>query len=115
MELAVFTSSSTGAVIGSGQKTTVSSFKDFRALSRLQPPSVAARLVRLSSGVEKAIKCGDPKRYARARWLEEAVGFIAQTRPNHAESQELQHCLARLFRQSFRSLDWRRSLIAGLD
>jgi hypothetical protein len=115
MELAVFTSSSTGAVIGSGQKIAVASFRDFRVLSRLQPPSVAARLVRLSSGVEKAIKCGDPKRYARARWLEEAVGFIAQARPNHEESQELQHCLARLLRQSFPSFDWRRPLIAGLN
>ncbi len=115
MKFAVFTSASTGAAIGAnGRKTAASSFKDFRALSRLQPPAIAARLLRLARGVEKAIKCGDPERYARARWLEEAVGYIAQKRLNHPETQALQHCLTRLLHQSFASLDWRRPLIAGL-
>ena len=114
MKLAVVNSTSGGSVIGGGKNLTVTSFREFRILARFQPPTVTARMTRLSRGVERAIERSDPKRYERARWLEEAVAFIAQSRPEHAESQALQQCLTRLLRQSFRSLDWRRSLIAGL-
>jgi hypothetical protein len=114
MKLAVVNSSSGGSVIGGGKNPTVTSFREFRILARLQPPTVAARMTRLSRGVERAIERADPKRFARARWLEEAVAYVAQSRPEHAESQALQQCLTRLLRQSFHSLDWRRPLIAGL-
>jgi hypothetical protein len=114
MKLAVFTSSSTGAALGkSDRKAAARSFKDFRALAKLQHPYVAARLARLARGVEQSIKSGDPDRYQRARWLEEAVAQIVQRRPKNTETQELQQCLTRLLRQSFNSLDWRRSTIAG--
>ena len=114
MNLAVVTSSSSGAVVDRNiRKSAACSFKDFRALAKLQPPDVAARLARLARGVEQSIGRGDPERYRRARWLEEAVAQIVQRRPKNAESLELQQCLTRLLRQSFRSLDWRRSLIAG--
>ena len=114
MKLAVVNSSSGGSVIGGGKNPTVTSFREFRILARFQSPTVTARMTRLSRGVERAIERSDPKRYERARWLEEAVAFIAQSRPEHAESQALQQCLTRLLRQSFHSLDWRRPLIAGL-
>ena len=114
MSIAVVSSSSGGYVIGSGKKPAVTSFQDFRILSRLQPPTVAARLTRLSRSVETAIRKNQPNRFARARWLEEAVAYIAQSRPEDADSQALKQCLTRLLRQSFNSLDWRRPLIAGL-
>ena len=114
MKLAVVNSSSGGSVVGGGKVTTTTSFREFRILARLQPPTVAARMTRLSHGVERAIERSEPKRFARARWLEEAVAYVAQSRPEHAESQALQQCLTRLLRQSFYSLDWRRPLIAGL-
>lgn len=114
MKLAVVNSSSGGGLIGGGKNPTVTSFREFRILARLQPPTVAARMTRLSRGVERAIERSEPKRFERARWLEEAVAYVAQSRPEHAESQALQLCLTRLLRQSFHSLDWRRSLIAGL-
>jgi hypothetical protein len=114
MNLAVVTSSSSVAVVDTNtRKSAAFSFKDFRALAKLQPPDVAARLVRLARGVERSIGRGDPERYRRARWLEEAVAQVVQRRPKKAESLELQQCLTRLLRQSFPSLDWRRSLIAG--
>ena len=114
MNLAVVTSSSSVAVFDTNtRKSAAFSFKDFRALAKLQPPDVAARLARLARGVEYSIRHGDPERYRRARWLEEAVAQIVQRRPKNAESLELQQCLTRLLRQSFRSLDWRRSLMAG--
>jgi hypothetical protein len=114
MKLAVFTSSSSGAVVERNtRKSAACSFKDFRALAKLQPPDIAARLARLARGVEQSIRRGDSERYRRARWLEEAVAQIVQRRPKNAESRELQQCLTRLLRQSFPSLDWRRSLIAG--
>jgi hypothetical protein len=114
MSIAVVSSSSGGYVIGSGKKPAVTSFQDFRILSRLQPLTVAARLVRLSRSVEMAIRKNQPNRFARARWLEEAVAYIAQSRSEDADSQALMQCLTRLLRQSFNSLDWRRPLIAGL-
>jgi hypothetical protein len=114
MKLAVVNSFSGGSLIGGGKTPTMTSFREFRILARFQPPTVTARMTRLSRGVERAIERSDPKRFERARWLEEAVAYIAQSRPEHAESQALQQCLTRLLRQSFRSLDWRRALIAGL-
>ena len=116
MKLAVFTSSSSGAVVERNtRKSAACSFKDFHTLAKLQPPDFAARLARLARGVEYSIRHGDPERYRRARWLEEAVAQIVKRRPKNAESLELQHCLTRLLRQSFSSLDWRRSLIAGFE
>ena len=109
MKLAVLSSSATGAA--SGEKAVAPSFKDFRALARLQPPHTADRLARLARGVEKSIRSGDPERYRRARWLEEAVAQIARARPKHAASQEMQICLTRLLRENFHSMDWRRPLI----
>jgi hypothetical protein len=115
MKLAVFTSSLTGSASGkNGRQAAESSFKDFRALAKLQPPYDAVRLARLARGVEQSIKSGHPERYRRARWLEEAVARIVERRPQHAETLKLQQCLTRLLRQSFDSLDWRRRLIAGL-
>lgn len=114
MKLAVVNSSSGGSVVGGGKAPTMASFREFRILARRQPPTIAARMMRLSRGVERAIERSEPKRFARARWLEEAVAYVAQSRPEHEESQALQLCLTRLLRQSFRSLDWRRPLIAGL-
>ena len=105
----------TGPVIlKCGRQYPPSSFQRLRALSRLQPPLTAARLTRLVGGVKKAIENGAPERYERARWLEEAVAQLARGHPTDADSQELQRCLTRLLRQSFRSLDWRRPFIAAL-
>ncbi|WP_294536758.1 hypothetical protein [uncultured Rhodoblastus sp.] len=109
MKLAILSSSTTGG------KAVAPTFKDFRALARLQPPHAADRLARLARGVEKSIRSGDSDRYRRARWLEEAVSQIACARPKHPESQELQLCLTRLLRNSFQSMDWRRPLIRKLN
>jgi hypothetical protein len=101
------------------QELEVYSFERFRALARLQPQLTATRLARLARGARSSIECCKPDRYMRARWLEIAVAEIAQVRHTQSRqsdenSRALQQCLTRLLRQSFRSLDWRRPLIAGL-
>lgn len=98
----------------SGRKPAVYSFRGFRALLRLQSPATSARLARLARGATKAIESGARDRYARARWLELAVAEIAEARPMDANAQAMQRYLTRLLRQTFKSLDWRRALIAGL-
>ena len=105
----------TGPVIEkSGRKPAVYSFQGFRAQLRLQSPTTSARLARLARGATKAIQSGARDRYARARWLELAVAEIAEARPSDANAQAMQRYLTRLLRQTFKSMDWRRALIAGL-
>jgi hypothetical protein len=114
LNLTVLSFYSLDSVADCGRKPAVYSFQGFRALSRLLPPTTAARLARLARAANDAIESNDWDRYARARWLEIAVAEIAEARPMDANTQELQRYLTRLLRQSFRSLDWRRPLIAGL-
>ncbi len=90
------------------------SFQACRDLLSHQSGPIAARLGRLVTGAERAIKRGAPDRFARARKLEEAVGYVAWVRGTHEESQALRRCVARLLRESFDSFDWRAPLIAGL-
>ncbi len=116
MKFAIVISCSTGdPTKDNGRKPVACSFKTFRALARLQPPYTADRLVRLARAVEETIRSGNPERYRRARWLEEAVAPIARARPKHAASQQLQLCLTQLLSQSFHSIDWRRPLIRELN
>ncbi len=115
MKLAICNTAPLGAVVeNDGPSAPQPSFQACRDLLRHQSESIATRLGRLMNGAERAIKRGASDRFARARKLEEAVGYVASVRGSHAESQALRHCVARLLSESFESIDWRAPLIAGL-
>ncbi len=101
MKLAVCTTASSEAVDSNGLAAQKPSFDDCRDLLQRQSPAIATRLGRLARAAERAITRGADDRFARARKLEEAVGYVAWLRPSHPESQALQRCVARLLRESF--------------
>lgn len=114
MKLAVCTTASSEAVDSNGLAAQKPSFDDCRDLLQRQSPAIATCLGRLARAAERAITRGADDRFARARKLEEAVGYVAWLRPSHPELQALQRCVARLLRESFDFIDWRAGLIEGL-
>lgn len=115
MKLAVCNTAPVGGVITNDSPSAPNpSFQACRDLLGHQSRPIAARLGRLVTGAERAIRRGAPDRFARARKLEEAVGYVAWVRGTHEESQALRRCVARLLSETFSSLDWRAPLIAGL-
>jgi hypothetical protein len=115
MKLAVVTAKAAPSVAPqSGGVRPKPSFAACRSLLTHQPAGVAARLARLMNDAETAIAHGAPSSFAKARRLEEAVGYVAWLRPSHEETRQLQLGLAGLMREFFPSPEWRTPLVVGL-
>ncbi len=85
-----------------------------RADSRLQPAGVARRLDKMFQSFAEALDAGGEECFLQARRIEETLGFLAQLRSGHAETQMLQRRLTRLLHEAFGTPEWRRPFIAGL-
>ncbi len=115
MKLAIVTAKAAPAIARqAGSLRSKPSFAACRSLLTHQPARVAARLGRLMNDAETAIARGAPSRFAKARRLEEAVGYVAWLRPGHEETRQMQLGLAGLMRELFPSPEWRTPLVAGL-